>query len=192
MQPRTLIPLNWPITLWMAFMAAVSAVLSLGFACAAPLAAFAAASGLTLSRRNAILATLAAWLANQAAGCAFLGYPLTVDTLAWGGVLGLGATLAMFAARWTGARVHSLSGLATPVAAFAAAFAVYEATLFAAALAFLGGTEEFTIAIIARVFEINAIVMLGLLLLNYAAALIGNSIEPGKSAPFNSAHSAQG
>ena len=177
MQPRTLIPLNWPTTLWMVFLIAVSAVLSLGFACAAPLAAFGVASGLTLSRRNAILATLAAWLANQATGCAVLGYPLTANSLAWGAVLGLAAMFAMLAARWSGARFTGLFRDAIPVVAFAAAFVTYEATLFVAALTFLGGTEDFTIAIVSRVFEINAIAMLGVLLLNRAGALAANSKE---------------
>ncbi len=188
MHPRTLIPLNWPTTLWMAFMLAVSAVLSLGFACAAPLAAFGAASGLTLSRRNAVLATLGAWLANQATGCAVLGYPFTANSLAWGAVLGLAATFAMLAARWSGVRVAGLFRAAGPVAAFAAAFVTYEATLLAAAVTFLGGTEDFTVAIIGRVLEINAIAMLGLLLLNRAGARLNNSMRIGISEGFKPAH----
>jgi hypothetical protein len=175
MQPKTPIPLNWPIALAIAFMIAGSAGLTLGFACAAPLAAFGAASGLTMSRRNALLATLGAWFANQATGCTALGYPMTADSLAWGAVFGVGAALAMFAARWTGTRVSSLSGAAVPVAAFAVAFAVYEATLFAAAVTLLGGAGEFTIATIGRVLEINAIAMAALLLLNRAGALAGNA-----------------
>ncbi len=192
MQPKNLIHLNWPSALWMAFIAAASVTLSLGFACAAPLAAFGAASALTLTRRNAMLATLGAWLANQTTGCTALGYPLTANSLAWGAVLGLAAIAAMLAARWSGARVAGLFRAAIPVAAFAAAFVAYEATLFAAALTFLGGTEEFTAAIIGRVFEINAIVMLGLVLLNYATALITNPSEPGRSETLNPVSSAKG
>ena len=187
MQPKTLIPLNWPSALWIAFMAAASVALSLGFACAAPLAAFGAASALTLSRRNAMLATLGAWLANQATGCTALGYPLTANSLAWGAMLGLAAIAAMLAARWSGAHVAGLFRAAIPVAAFAAAFVAYEATLFAAALTFLGGTEDFTIAIVSRVLEINAIAMLGMLLLNRAATATRNSKgaeRPGSLSPL--------
>ena len=175
MLPRTSIPLNWPVALWIAFMAAASVALSLGFACAAPLAAIGAVSALTLSGRNAVLAAAAAWLANQAAGCLVLGYPLTADSFAWGAVLGFAAIFAMLAARWSAARVAGLFRAATPLAAFAAAFAVYEATLFAAALTFLGGTEDFTAAIIGRVLEINVITLLAMLLLNRAGALMHNS-----------------
>ena len=103
-----------------------------------------------------------------------LGYPLTANCFAWGAVLGFGAIFAMLAARWSAARVTGLR-TAAPLAAFAAAFVVYEATLFAAALTFLGGTEDFTAAIIGRVLEINVITLLAMLLLNRAGALMHNS-----------------
>jgi hypothetical protein len=183
--PRTSITLNWPAGLWMAFMAAISAGLTLGFACAAPLAAFGAVSGLTMSRRNAVLATLGAWLASQASGYGCLGYPMTGDSFAWGAVFGVSAALSVFAARWTGAVVSGLSRAAVPLAAFAAAFAVYEAALFAASIAVLGGTEEFTVSILARVLEINAIVMAGMLLLNAVAA--GYSKDAAKQASLKPA-----
>ncbi len=182
MQPRTSIPLNWPVALAMAFMVAASAVLSHGFACAVPLAAFAAVSGLTMSRRNAILATLGAWFANQVIGCTVLGYPWAADCFAWGAVMALASVLAILAARWSAPRALSLSGAAVPVAAFAAAFAVYEVTLFAAAFTLLGGTQNFTAAIIGRVLEINAIAMAALLLLNRAGALAGNAKGFGANA----------
>jgi hypothetical protein len=122
MQSSPSMSLNWPAGLWIAFMAAVSVGMTLGFACAAPLAAFGAVAGLTLSRRNAVLATLGAWFANQAAGCTALGYPLTGDSLAWGAAFGAAAVLAMFAARWAGRTVAGRSRAGVPVAAFAAAF----------------------------------------------------------------------
>jgi hypothetical protein len=173
--PKTSITLNWPVGLWMAFMAAISAGLSLGFACAAPLAAFGAVSGLTLSRRNAVLATLGAWAANQACGYSCLGYPMTGESLGWGAAFGVSATLAVFAARFAGAAVSRLSRAAVPVAAFAAAFAVYEIALFMAAFAVLGGTQEFTVAVVARVLEVNAIALAGMLLVNAAAAVTSAS-----------------
>ena len=190
MQPKPSIPLNWPAALWMAFMAAASAGLSLGFACAAPLAAFAAVAALTLSRRNAVLATLGAWLASQAAGYGCLGYPLTADSFAWGAAFGVSALLAMAAARLSGTFVAGRFRPAVPVAAFAAAFAAYEAGLFSAALAFLGGTEEFTLSITGRVLEINAAVALAMLLLNQAAATRANAAKAGGSRRSSPAHPA--
>lgn len=180
MQSRTSITLNWPAGLWMAFMAAVSVGLTFGFACAAPLAAFGAVAGLTLSRRNAVLATLGAWLANQATGYGCVGYPMTAESFAWGATFGVAATLAVFASRWSAMALAGRFQAAVPVVAFAAAFVTYEAVLFATAFALLGGTGEFTFAIAGRVLEVNAIAMAGMLLLNAVAA--GSSKEAAKPA----------
>jgi hypothetical protein len=185
MQSRLSITLNWPAGLWIAFMAAASVGMSLGFACAAPLAAFGAVAGLTLSRRNAVLATLGAWFANQATGCTVLGYPLTAESLSWGAAFGAAAVLAVFAARWAGAAADGRFSAAVPVAAFAAAFVTYEAALFAMAFALLGGTEEFTVAIVGRVLEVNAIAMLGMVLLNAVAT--GHSKEAARPASLKHA-----
>jgi len=159
----------------MAFLVAASISFSLVFACATPLAAFGALAALTLDRRDAVLFTGAVWLANQAVGYSVLCYPVTDNSLAWGAILGLAAIFAALAARWSALRFASILPLAMPAAAFVAAFAMYETTLFAAAL-LLGGTEAFTVAIIARILETNAIAMVGLLLLNRIGALV-NSVE---------------
>ncbi|MDQ6867846.1 MAG: hypothetical protein M3178_05420 [Pseudomonadota bacterium] len=70
--------------LWIALLVGASVAFSLGFACAVPLAAFAAIAALTLSRRDAFALVGAVWLANQIAGFAVHHYPVTASTLAWG------------------------------------------------------------------------------------------------------------
>ncbi len=65
-----------------------------------------------------------------------------------------------------------------PLASFAAAFAVYEAGLFVVAVAALGDTASFTPAIIGRIFVINAVAMLGLLVLNRLAIASGFIATP--------------
>lgn len=161
---KTLMPLGWSEPLWLSILVVASVGFSAGFACATPLAAFAAISALTFDRRKALLSIGAVWFANQAIGYLVLGYPPTANSLGWGAVLGLAAVSAMMTARWSGA--YSVSRAALPVAAFAVSFAVYQIVLFAAAFTVLGGTEDFTMAIVGRVLEINAIAMTGLLLLN--------------------------
>ena len=54
---------------------AASVVLTLGFACALPLAAFATISALLFKRGPAIAALLSVWLANQVIGFTCLHYP---------------------------------------------------------------------------------------------------------------------
>jgi hypothetical protein len=84
--------------LWIALLVTASVGFSLGFDCAVPLAAFAAA--LTLSRRDAFALVGAVWLANQIAGFAVHHYPVTASTLAWGAGLVAVAVLSTIAAQW--------------------------------------------------------------------------------------------
>ncbi len=62
-------------------------------------AAFAAATALTLNTRDALLLTVALWLANQIVGFGLMGYPWDGSTLLWGAVLGVVALLSTAAAR---------------------------------------------------------------------------------------------
>jgi hypothetical protein len=167
MNGKTLMPAGWHRHAWLGFMIVASLVLSLGFACAAPFAAFAAISALTLDRRTALVAIGGVWLANQAAGYLALGYPLDANSLAWGAMIGLAAVAATVSARIMAAYFEANSRAAMTLAAFVVAFAAYEAALFVAAATLLGGTESFTIAIITRIAETNAITMAALLLMNW-------------------------
>ncbi len=172
-------PPGWRHHLWLALLVAASVAFSLGFACAAPFAAFAAAAALTLSRWNALLLIGAVWLANQIVGYAVLGYPWTANSLAWGIALGFVAVLATLAARGAALRFEGADRVVVPLATFLAAFAVYEGALFAVAVAMLGGTEDFAPAILGRIFAINAVAMVGLFVLNRVAVAVGLVATPG-------------
>jgi hypothetical protein len=170
MQPKTPITLMWQRAWWLAFMVVASVALSLGFACATPLAAFAAMSALSLDRRNAVLFTGVVWLANQVVGYSILGYPLTANSFAWGVAIGLAAIMAVLVARWCSLRFAERSSVAATLAVFVVAFAAYELMLFVAAFTALGGIEAFTADVIGRILEINAIAMTGLVLINRIGA----------------------
>jgi hypothetical protein len=153
---------HWRHAFWLALLVASSVVFTFGFACAAPFVAFATAAAITQPRQDAYLLIAAVWTVNQLVGFTFLHYPWNADTLAWGVAIGVSAALSTLAARWGASRVNGMRGV---VIAFLLAFAAYEGALFATALA-LGGTADFTLAIKGRMFAINAIALIGLLLLN--------------------------
>jgi hypothetical protein len=159
--------------LWPTLLVAASIGFSLGFACAIPFAAFAAAAVLTLSRRDALVLIVAVWLANQFVGFAVLGYPWTQNTVAWGVALGAIAILTTLAGQWAARRLTVKTRVASLCAAFLLAFTVYEATLYTISIALLGGTEVFTVAIQGRIFAINAAAYIGLLVLNRLAVSVG-------------------
>ena len=81
-----------------ALLTASSVALTLGFACALPLAAFATISALAFPPGAAISAVLAVWLANQIVGFGFLHYPIDASTIAWGFTLGVIGLLSLGAA----------------------------------------------------------------------------------------------
>ena len=162
-----------PHLLWVSLLVAASVVFSLGFACATPLAAFGAAAALMSSRREALALILSVWFANQLVGFTMLGYPWTASTLAWGVALGAAAVLATLAGQWTANRSFDAARVVSFLATGLAAFAAYEAALFVVAAAWLGGAEDFTAAILARIFVINAAAFVGLLVLHRIAVSIG-------------------
>ena len=171
-------PAVWRQALWLALLVGASVAFSLGFACAAPLAAFGALAAMTLSQRDALLLTGAVWLANQLVGFAILDYPWTVSTFAWGIALGIVTALATVAARAMATRVDGRGAAVVSLAAFTSAFIVYEGGIFVVAATLLGGTEDFAPAIVARILEINAAAFAGLLVLNRLGMTVGLAARP--------------
>jgi hypothetical protein len=136
-----------------ALMAAAGVALTLGFACALPLAAFAAMAALLFSPVAAVGAILAVWLANQIVGFACLGYPTDAGTLAWGAGLGVIGLLSLAASSAVLARGR---GAVATGLAFVAAFIVYEGAVYAGCLATRTDLSDFTPATVGRIFLVNA------------------------------------
>jgi hypothetical protein len=167
--------------LWIALLVVASVVFSLGFACAVPLAAFAAIAALTLSRRDAFALVGAVWLANQIAGFAVHHYPVTPTTLAWGAGLGAVALLSTLAAQRVKDHLAP-SHMVAAIAAFLAACAVYEVSLFAISLALASGVSDYGPAIVWRIFAINTAAFAALFLVYRLGVFAGLTQEPRLSA----------
>jgi len=133
-------------TFWFALIVAVVAVVSPLLACATPFVAIAAVAVRTLPLRSALAAVLLSWFVNQTIGFAYLHYPHLPATYG----LGIGIGCSAVAATLVAARI----GPAVP--AFAVAFAVYEVTQYAFALAF-GGVETFAPPIVAQIFGVDLV-----------------------------------
>jgi hypothetical protein len=170
------IAIGWRRPIWIALLVAASVVFTLGFACATPLAAFAAVAALTMTRRDALLLIGLVWLANQCVGFGVLHYPLTPDCFAWGVALGIVALLATLGAEWTAERFNS-SRLASAMA-FLTGFAIYEGLLFLASIIVQSGVEDYAAAIVGRIFAINAVAFIGLLVVNRIGVSAGLALEP--------------
>ena len=175
-QPRSLAA--WRHWLWLAVLVGASVAFTLGLACAVPLAAFAAAAALTLSRQDGLVLIGAVWLANQLVGFTMLDYPWTASTFAWGLALGAVAILATVASQQTVRRLADVPRVVAFTATFLVAFVVYEALLFAISVTLLGGAEIYTVAIQGRIFAVNAAAFAGLLVLHRLAVSVGFALKP--------------
>ena len=76
---------NW----WQMFLIAVDSASSIIYP-HVPLVSFAAVAGNTLTRKKALISAMSIWLANQLYGFAVRQYPITLESLTWGLVMGLG------------------------------------------------------------------------------------------------------
>ena len=178
----------WRHWLWLAVLVGTSVAFTLGLACAVPLAAFAAAAALTLSRQDALVLIVAVWLANQLVGFVVLDYPWTASTLEWGVALGAVAILATLAGQWTVRHSTNVGRTLSHTGAFLVAFAVYEAALFAISLTLLGGTELYTAAIQGRIFAVNAVAFVGLLVLHRLAVSVGFAVKRATGPTMTESH----
>jgi hypothetical protein len=158
---------------WLAVLVVATIAFTLVFACAAPFAAFGAAAALTLSRRDALVVTIALWLANQVTGFVVVGYPWTANSVAWAPALAVAAVLATVSAQWTVRRLAESRDIVQAVAALVLAFAVFEVAIFLVSAALLGGIEMFAPSIIGHVFVTNVAALAGLYGLNWVGARLG-------------------
>jgi hypothetical protein len=149
---------------------------SFAFACATPFAAFAVIAAAMLPLPSALLMVGAAWLVNQGIGFGMLHYPIDTNTILRGFAIGAAA----IAATATAERLlHTLRRTAGPVdLAFAlvAAYAAYELVLFASSL-FLGGTGDFTVAIVGRLGVLSALWLIGLVVACEVFRLLNSALQ---------------
>ncbi len=119
---RSLAPLALP-----AVLAATTLSGTVVLACMMPFAAIAAIAALAMPARRGVAAVAACWLGNQVLGFGLMGFPWDGATFAAGLSLLASSLVASAAAR-------AVRG--GPVVTFLAAFAAFEASLFAYALPF--------------------------------------------------------
>jgi hypothetical protein len=161
-------PVEWG---WVVLLIAAGFLSSLTFECVTPFAAFAALTAATMRLSGALATTAAIWLTNQALGFLALGYPVDGSTFAWGGAIGVAALLATLAAAGIVEIGHRALWLQM-LGAFGAAFLVYEATLLLAT-AGLGGAQNFTLAIAAKLALSDAGWLIGIVILRHGLLSLG-------------------
>jgi hypothetical protein len=167
-------------TLWALLIVTGGICLSTFFACATPFAALATLAVLNLARRDAIIVIGLIWLANQAIGYGFLGYPWTWDSAAWGLAIGASAYLAVLAAMALSTTRPAPLAVSLP---FVAAFAAFELGLYIAGFVLPGAEGAFTAPVVGHVFLINAVTVCALMIAYQLAMTSGLLACNGARAP---------
>lgn len=171
--------------IWMALIVAGGASLSLLFACATPFAALATLAALKTDRRDTAVALGLVWLVNQVIGYAFLGYPWTWDSLAWGAAIGVAAGVALLVAMGLAPQRPAPMAVSLP---FMGAFAAYELSLYVAGFALPGSDSAFSFAIIRQLFVVNVMALAGLVIAYQLALLAGLLVRERASNRIAAAH----
>jgi hypothetical protein len=143
-----------------------------------PFAALGALAALTFAARDAASLALLGWMANQAIGFVFLGYPLDVMTLAWGLALGVSALLSVASARIVLQRVPATGALVRLAIAFLAAWVGQQGTIFAASLVLGGTATAFAPSVLWFILWTNAVTFAGLVALQAIGVRIGLARPP--------------
>lgn len=143
--------------LWVGVLVAAAILFSFALACGMPFAALGALAALTLSLRDAVYLAGLGWLANQAIGFGFLGYPLDPMTLAWGVAIGLSAVAAVGGATVALRGARASGPVAQAGVAFVAAWAAQQGIVLAASLVLGGTVTAFAPAVVWFIFWTNAL-----------------------------------
>ena len=150
-------------------LAAVGATVALS--CVTPFAALAVALAGTVGLRASLRVMIAVWLANQVIGFGLFHFPRTPDTFLIGMAIGGAAVMGTIAAWIVLKQMRSRPVLLRLGVALVVSFGTYELTLFAAVI-FLGDLETFRLAIVAQLGFINAVSLVGMVVLNEVAAAL--------------------
>jgi hypothetical protein len=164
--PSLMASFIWTLILTLAVIGATFAL-----SCVTPFVALAVALAGTIGLRASLRVVIVVWFANQLIGFGFFHFPRIPNTFLWGAAIGGAAIVTTIAASLV---MKYGSSWATPLRlgiALLLSFAVYEMTLLGAAV-LLGGLETFRPAIVAQLAFINAVSLVGIVVLNEVAAAL--------------------
>jgi hypothetical protein len=150
-------------------LAAIGATFALS--CVTPFAALAVVLAGTVGLRASLRVMIVVWLANQLIGFGFFHFPRTANTLLFGVAIGGAAVVTTIVASVVMKSMPSRSAPLRLGLALVLSFAACELTLLAAAV-FFGDLETFRPAIVAQLALINAISLIGMVVLNEVAAAL--------------------
>ena len=142
-----------------------------------PLVGFAAISGVTLNRKQAIISSMIIWLFNQLYGFTLRQYPQNLESFTWGLVMGLGTLLVTIIATLKPKFIEDkiwryylwLS------ASLVIGYVLFEGIILLSATLIVGSIHVLTVGILGRIFIKNIVWAIALTFLH--SLLIWNGIK---------------
>lgn len=160
--------------IWMLVLTLAVVGVTVALSCVTPFAALAVALAGTVGLRASLRVMIAVWLANQVLGFGLFHFPRTPDTFLIGIAIGGAAGVGTIAAWVVLNQMRSRPVLLRLGVALLVSFGIYELTLLAAVV-FLGDLETFRPAIVAELGLINAVSLIGMVVLNEVVAVLCRS-----------------
>jgi hypothetical protein len=157
--------------IWMVILTLAAIGVTFALSCVTPFAALAVALAGTIGLRASLRIVIVVWFANQVIGFGLFHFPLTANAFLWGMAIG-GAAVATTIVASVVMKYGSF--WAAPLRlgiALLLSFGFYEMTLLGAAV-FLGGFETFRPAVVAQLALVNAVSLVGMVVLNELAAAL--------------------
>ncbi len=151
-----------------------------------PLVGFAAISGVTLNRKQAIISSIIIWLVNQLYGFTLRQYPQTLESLTWGLVMGLGTLLVTMIATLKPKFIeHKIwRYYLWLTASLVLGYVLFEGIILLTATLMVGSSHGLTIGILGRIFVKNIVWAIALTFIH--SLLIWNGIKFSKRAERSS------
>jgi len=157
--------------IWTLILALAAIGVTFALSCITPFAALAVALAGTIGLRASLRVVIVVWFANQVIGFGFFHFPQTPNTLLFGVAIGGAAVVTTIVASVVMKYMLSRSVPLRLGLALVLSFAAYEITLLAAAV-FFGDLETFRPAIVAQLALINAVSLVGIVVLNEVLAAL--------------------
>ena len=145
-----------------------------------PFVGFAAISGVTLNRKQAIISSIIIWLVNQFYGFTLRQYPQTLESFTWGVVMGLGTLLVTIVAsikpKFIEQKIWRYYLWLT--ASLVIGYILFEGIILLTATLMMGDGHGLTVAILGRIFVKNIVWAIALTFIH--SFLIWNGIKFSK------------
>jgi hypothetical protein len=159
--------------LWLILLTVASVLMTFALACATPVAAFGALAALHMKRAEAMMLMSIVWLASQVVGFGYLHYPMTANSITWGGALLVTSLATMEGAAFVTRRLEATPAAVRATLALVAAMVAFRAVTYLFGMELGGNASAFKLVYLTKFVWTNALTFVVLLALYHVGVAVG-------------------